>query len=618
MVSRRGFVQGGAAAAGLALTRKAWGADAAAGTLEEVGYSQVEMREPRVLAQRANTHEVLMGLKVEDLVKPYRLMGGLDAPGNDIGGWYTYNADFNYKIWQKTGFCPGHAMGQWVSAMSRYYAATGDVTTRERVLAINRAYAESITTKFYEKTRFPAYTFDKLNCGLVDSAVFAKDPDAWKIMGATKAAVTPQLPGHVVQRGVNWRGALSKDESWTWDESYTLPENLYKAYSAGAGAEYRAMARQYLDDPEYFDLLAENEPAIAGKHAYSHVNAMSSAMQAYLVDGSEKHLRAAKNGFAMVKAQSFATGGWGPDEQLRMPGSDDLYTSLSKTHSGFETPCGAYGHMKLTRYLLRVTRDGSYGDSLERVLWNTVLGSLPLQSDGAAFYYQDVNFAGKRVYSTNVWPCCSGTLPQVAMDYGINSYFRERASANRPGSVWVSQYFASVLRWDEDGARMELEQVGEYPFADVVEMRVKASKPTRVALKLRVPAWSEGAEIRVNGKKVDAEPVLGFATVDRVWKSGDRVEMELPAKVRLEAISNGVADETLHPNVAAVVRGPLVLMAVMPSRVIAQPKVTREQALAAKRLSKTEWSVQTESGALRMVPYVEVGDAGYSTYLRLT
>lgn len=613
MVSRRGFLQGSVATAGVALTRGAWGEDAKAIPLEEVGYSQVEMREPRVLAQRKNTQDVLMGLKVEDLVKPYRVMAEMDAPGDDLGGWYTYNAAYDLHKNNAVGFCPGHTMGQWTSAMSRYYAATGDDATRERVLAINRAYAPAISAKFYEKTRFPAYTLDKLNCGLVDSAVLVKDPDAWKIMAATKAAATPQLPEHPVEHGHVWRTG-KPDESWNWDESYTLPENLYKAYSAGAGAEYRAMARQYLDDAEYFNLLAENEPAIAGKHAYSHVNALSSAMQAYLVDGSEKHLRAAKNGFAMVQAQSFATGGWGPDEQLRMPGSDDLYASLSKTHSSFETPCGAYGHMKITRYLLRVTRDGRYGDSLERVLWNTVLGSLPLKSDGTAFYYQDVGFAGKRVYSTNIWPCCSGTLPQVATDYGVNSYFRERASAKRPGAVWVSQYFASVLRWDEDGARMELEQVGEYPFADVVEMRVKASRPTRVALKLRVPAWCDAAEIRVNGKKVVAEPVLGFATVDRVWRSGDRVEMELPAKVRLEAIPSGLAaGATQHPDVAAVVRGPLVLMAVTEK----QPKVTRAQALAAKRVSKMEWTVETESGPLRMTPYVTVEDARYSTYLRL-
>ncbi len=30
--------------------------------------------------------------------------------------------------------------------------------------------------------------------------------------------------------------------------------------------------------------------------------------------GSEKYLRAAKNAFTFLAAQSYATGGWGPDE----------------------------------------------------------------------------------------------------------------------------------------------------------------------------------------------------------------------------------------------------------------------------------------------------------------
>jgi uncharacterized protein len=53
---------------------------------------------------------------------------------------------------------------------------------------------------------------------------------------------------------------------------------------------------------------------LQGEHAYSHVNAFSSAMQAYLVLGSEKHLHAAQNGFEFLRStQSFATGGWGPE-----------------------------------------------------------------------------------------------------------------------------------------------------------------------------------------------------------------------------------------------------------------------------------------------------------------
>jgi hypothetical protein len=120
-------------------------------------------------------------------------------------------------------------------------------------------------------------------------------------------------------------------------------------------------------------------------------------MQAYLTLGSEKHLRAATNAFEMLSKQSFATGGWGPDETLRAPGSGDVHASLTGSHSSFETPCGGYAHFKLTRYLLRVTRDSKYGDSMERMMYNTVLGAKPLMADGRTFYYSDYNFHGHKV-----------------------------------------------------------------------------------------------------------------------------------------------------------------------------------------------------------------------------
>src|SRR5438034_1785394 len=132
--------------------------------------------------------------------------------------------------------------------------------------------------------------------------------------------------------------------------------------------------------------ISEDNNVLPGEHAYSHVNALSSAMQAYLVLGQEKYLRAAQNGFRMVEEQSYSTGGWGPDEAFVEPGRGALAASLEGTHSSFETPCGAYGHFKITRYLLRVTRDSRYGDSMERVLYNTIGGARLIEPDGTSFY----------------------------------------------------------------------------------------------------------------------------------------------------------------------------------------------------------------------------------------
>jgi DUF1680 family protein len=116
----------------------------------------------------------------------------------------------------------------------------------------------------------------------------------------------------------------------------------------------------------------------------------------------------------------------------------------------------------VTRYLLRATRDAHYGDSMERTMYNTVLGALPLEENGRNFYYADYNFDAQRVYKQARWACCSGTLPQVAADYRINTYLRG------PQAVYVNLYVPSTLRWNENGAALSLTQQGEYPYEDRV------------------------------------------------------------------------------------------------------------------------------------------------------
>jgi len=68
--------------------------------------------------------------------------------------------------------------------------------------------------------------------------------------------------------------------------------------------------------------------------------------------------------------------------------------------------------------------------------------------------------------------------------------------------------------------------------------------PRKFALNLRIPAWAAGAIVSVNGKRVSSPIVAGtFATIRREWKSGDRVELELPLAMHLEAINDK------HPDV---------------------------------------------------------------------
>lgn len=602
--SRRSFLQSTSrAAAGLAGSRL-WlpsptAAAQSAAPLAQFNYGDVTLESDLHEKQFRETQAVLMSLSEDSLLKPLREMAGRPAPGTELGGWYLYDPNYDYHTFD-AGFTPGATFGQWVSALARGYAITKSPEVRDKVLRLNRLYAQTISGDFYEKNRFPTYCYDKIVCGLIDSHEFAGDPEAFSILDHTTDTALPHFPNAAVEHDTVWRPG--KDVSYTWDESYTISENLFLAYQRGAGDRYKALGVQYLDD-KYYDPLAKGEDDLAGRHAYSHVNSLSSAMQAYLTLESEKHFRAAKNAFDMLLAQSFATGGWGPDETLRAPGSDDVAASLTNTHSSFETPCGSYAHFKLTRYLLRVTHDSSYGDSMERVMYNTILGAKPLLADGKTFYYSDYNSDGAKVYSPHRWPCCSGTMPQVAADYRINTYFHDDQG------VYVNLYIPSTLKWVQNGASVSLTQKSHYPFDPLITFEVTLAKPTEFAASFRIPAWAEGATLSVNGKR-DSKPVLPgtFASIRREWKTGDRVELHLPVSQRLEPL------DAAHQDVVALLSGPLVLFPIGKP----VPRLSRRELLSAKAASLGKWQIAAANGPVHLRPFFSIEDEPYSTYFKLS
>ncbi len=604
-ISRRRFVQGGSLAlAGILVHPRRGFADGSIlpAPLGQFGYGDVSLDSPIHEAQRLDTLNILMGISDDSMLKPLRQMSSQPAPGEDLGGWYHYAEEWDYRK-GGPGFAPAHCYGQWVSAMARNYAISGDAALRDRVIRLNTLYVQTIAPGFYNNNRFPAYCFDKLVCALIDSHSFANDPNAFAILDHTVDVAAPLLPGRALDRDRQDKWRPAPDDSWTWDESYTMPENLFLAYQRGAGQRYKDMAVQYLDDATYFEPLSRGEDVLAGKHAYSYVNALSSGMQAYMVGGSAMHLKAVQNGFGMVQEQSFATGGWGPDEQLRARHSGDVAASLENTHSSFETPCGSYAHFKVTRYLLRATGDSRYGDSMERVMYNTVLGAKKLEADGHAFYYADYNVNGKRFFHDNRWPCCAGTLPQVSADYRINTYFRG------PGSVYVNLYIPSTLKWSEGKTRLSLTQKSNYPFESQIAFELTASSHVEMTLNFRIPAWAQGATLQVNGKPVEAAVNAGsFAAVHRTWKNGDRVELELPLTQRVEPV------DARHTELVALLRGPLVLFALKDAGTL--PAVTSSQLVAAKQNGAKEWAVAGQSGSIRMVPFTEIGDREYTLYLK--
>lgn len=610
--TRRRFLKDGATlAVGVASigNRRVWGspspATAVVPPLSTFKYSEVQLLEGLLRQQFDHNHNLFLHLDEDALLKPFRQREGMPAPGPDMGGWYDNADDFSPPE-HFHAFIPGHSFGQYLSGLARAYAVTGSKPTQDKVHRLVRAFAETVepSGKFYVDYHLPAYTYDKTSCGLIDAHEFAQCPDALDVHWRATQAVMPFLPEKALSRAEQ-RARPHKSVADTWDETYTLPENFFLAYQRSGKSQYRDLAVRFIEQ-DYFGPLAEGKNVLPGEHAYSHVNALSSAMQSYLALGDEKYLRAARNGLQMVQEQSYATGGWGPDEAFVEPGKGLLDASLGTTHASFETPCGAYGHFKITRYLLRVTRDSRYGDSMERVLYNTIAGATPILADGTSFYYSDYNHDGSKVHYRDKWPCCSGTFPQLTADYGISSYYKS------DDGLYVNLFVPSRVSWSQNNTQCTLTQRTEYPRRNGTQLEFTSSRPETFTMYIRIPQWAgPHTRVSVNGRGVSDPVEPGkFLALRREWKDADRVELEVEMPLRLEPI------EQQDRNNVALMHGPIALFAVgdIPEG------ITRQNLLAANPVSQSssDWTMKTDKGALTLRPFSAIMSERYRLYNRVS
>ena len=620
MHSRRSFLaMSGAAVCGCAMHRSfavALDGRAPISALSQLPYPDVQLLDGPLLRQFQEQQKLFLGIDDDVLLKPFRQRAGLPAPGADMGGWYDDSADFHIdpNDWGGAnwhGFIAGHSFGQYLSGLARGYAITRDPATRAKVFGLVEKYAATISPKFFDDYNLPAYTYDKLVVGLIDAHTYAGAPGVREALDRLTDAALPYLPDRALTREER-RALPYKREAQIWDEPYTLPENLFLATERGLGDRYATLARRYLQDGALFDPLAAGRSPFAGKHAYSHVNALSSAMQAWIAGAGDKYFDAARNGFRFVDAQSYATGGWGPNEELLASDDvDGMARMLEETHRSFETPCGAYAHFKIARSLLRFTRDNHYGDSMERVLYNTILGALPTRPNGDTFYYSDYHRDGRKVYRGEAWPCCSGTFAQLTADYGISAYLLQ------PGQIHVNLYVPSRVSFDVGGQRVTLTQTTDYPFDNVSRFTVDVEKPVKFGIALRLPEWAGPAtRTRVNGKvvKLKSKPPTSrpsrISSIAQVatWKRGDTFEIEFDMAPRLEPL------DARHANLVALMVGPLALFPVG----AADAPLSREALLAAKRHGRDEWHVKSANGVVRCKPFMSIGDEAYRLYSRTT
>ena len=561
---RREFIKAcvGAASAGSLLNTAAFpparpAAEEPKVFLEAFNYHGVRLRGGMLKKQYDATRDYYFKLPDDDILKGFRERAGLPAPGKSLGGWYGGDPppqkDYP-EAWPSYLFSRGdvfNAFGQWLSGMARISSATGDKPMLDKADYLMGEWAKTLEPDgyfYYSRNPIaPHYTYEKTVGGLVDLYEYGGQADAL----AALERITDWAVKNLDRKRTNPHpnGASSGEGGCEW---YTLCENLYRAYKLTGNSKYRTFG-DFWRYPAYWGMFTSGaEPTPQGLHAYSHCNTLNSAAMTYAVTGDPEYLRTIVNAYDWFeKTQFYATGGYGPDEELQAP-DGSLGKSLEHSRATFETPCGSWAGFKLGRYLLRFTGQARYGDWIEKLVYNGIGAALPMGPDGKTFYYSDYRLGGgRKVYHPDPerFPCCSGTYIEAVADYHNLIYFRDASS------LYVNLFVPSEVTWNLNGNEVKLEQETNYPEQDTTTLTVRPSQAASFPLKVRVPGWCRGLSASVNGSPVKlAAPERGWATVHRSWNPGDRLTLHIPMEPYLAAI------DRQHPQRVAVMRGPVVLV----------------------------------------------------------
>jgi DUF1680 family protein len=518
------------AAAALGVT-PAWAAPSPDGLikLEPFDYKDVRLRPGRWHSQYQAALEFLLTFPEDDLLHGFRSALSQPARGKGMGGWCSGDSSVVF--------------GQWLSSLARFYRCTGEPAVREKAVRLFKGWAELVGAD--GDCRMGHYTFEKLVCGLVDLQAYGGIEGAAPLLERVTAWAERTLSRE------NKPASREIDPSGQSHEWYTLGENFYRAYQLTGNARYRAFGDLWLY-PAFWDPFASSAspPEAYGFHAYSHVNSFSSAAMAYAVTGEARYLKIIRHAYDWLQAtQCYVTGGYGPSETL-VAGTGGLGRVLAVRSDTFETCCGSWAAFKLARYLISFTGEARYGDWVERMFYNGIGAALPVTPEGKTFYYSDYRTGGgMKVYYKSLWPCCAGTYFQCVADYPNQIYYRDAASLH------VNLFVSSEVSWNRAGGRVKLVQETGYPETETSLLTLELEKPVRFPLKFRVPAWSRGVTAKVNGQDFPVEARPGtWASLERVWRSGDKVELHIPLHFQLQAV------DRQHPDRVAAVRGPVTMI----------------------------------------------------------
>ncbi|MVN90050.1 aceric acid hydrolase [Mucilaginibacter aquatilis] len=275
----------------------------------------------------------------------------------------------------------------------------------------------------------------------------------------------------------------------------------------------------------------------------------------------------------VVTRKMYVTGGCGAlYDGVSPDGTSYQPTDVQKVHQAYgrdyqlpnftshNETCANIGNVLWNWRMLQATGKAQYADVMELALYNSVLSGISL--NGKNFLYtnpmsfsDDLPFNQRwskdRVPYIKLSNCCPPNVVRTIAE--VSDYAYSVSDKGLYFNLYGGNALNTVLK---DGSKLKLNEVTEYPWDGKVSIMLEQAPKNAYSVFLRIPGWCKGASLSINGQAVNTPLVTGeYAEVNRKWKAGDKIELNLPMPVQLLE-SNPLVEETR--NQVAVKRGPVV------------------------------------------------------------
>lgn len=260
----------------------------------------------------------------------------------------------------------------------------------------------------------------------------------------------------------------------------------------------------------------------------------------------------------MIGKRMFITGGEGA-----IANGERFGANYYLPESAYLETCASISSGFFSEQMNELQADGKYMDEFERVIYNNLLSGISLSGDHF-FYENPLVGNGNKRWAWHDCPCCPpmilkmvGALPQYIYAYDNDH-------------LYVNLFIGSEASFKIKGSAVLLKQTTGYPWKGNSKIEVTPATNTTFAINVRIPGWAQGKEnpfdlyqskvkgvvsLKVNGQQVAVQPVKGYASITRLWKKGDVIELNLPMQPRLITANDSV--QTIKGKLA-LASGPII------------------------------------------------------------